>query len=92
MAAAGLIRLSDVRPASLVDQGMCVVGWLITRDLEKFGLPRKFPGVGFKVMLGVPHNAAASDARFTVSNALAQIHWLERGEPLENVIDRARGY
>ncbi|MGB7831304.1 MAG: hypothetical protein WBL84_03755 [Xanthobacteraceae bacterium] len=43
-------------------------------------------------MLGVPHNAAASDARFTVSNMLAQIHWLERGEPLENVIDRARGY
>jgi glyoxylate/hydroxypyruvate reductase len=39
-----------------------------------------------------PHNAAASDPRFLVTNVLAQITRLERGEPMENVIDRARGY
>jgi glyoxylate/hydroxypyruvate reductase A len=39
-----------------------------------------------------PHNAAASDARFLVTNVLEQINRLERGEPMQNVIDRARGY
>jgi hypothetical protein len=33
--------------------GMCAAGWLITHDLEKYGVPKKFPGVGFKVMLGL---------------------------------------
>jgi hypothetical protein len=34
--------------------GMCVVGWLITRDLAKrYGVPSKFPGPGFKTMLGL---------------------------------------
>jgi glyoxylate/hydroxypyruvate reductase A len=39
-----------------------------------------------------PHNAAASDARFLVTNVLEQINRLERGEPMQNVIDRVRGY
>jgi glyoxylate/hydroxypyruvate reductase A len=39
-----------------------------------------------------PHNAAASDARFLVSTVLAQIDRLERGEPVQNLIDRVRGY
>src|SRR5262245_13161746 len=39
-----------------------------------------------------PHNAAASDPRFLVSNVLAQIERFERGEPMDNVIDRALGY
>ena len=39
-----------------------------------------------------PHNAAASDARFLVTNVLEQINRLERGEPMQNIIDRARGY
>ena len=39
-----------------------------------------------------PHNAAASDARALVTNVLAQIERFERGEPMENVIDRALGY
>ena len=34
--------------------GMCVVGWLITRSLETgYGVPKKFPGAGFKVMLSL---------------------------------------
>ncbi|MBV8509172.1 MAG: glyoxylate/hydroxypyruvate reductase A [Xanthobacteraceae bacterium] len=39
-----------------------------------------------------PHNAATSDPRFLVRNVLTQIERLERGEPLENTIDRALGY
>jgi glyoxylate/hydroxypyruvate reductase A len=39
-----------------------------------------------------PHNAAASDARYLVINVLAQIDRFERGEPMENVIERTRGY
>jgi glyoxylate/hydroxypyruvate reductase len=39
-----------------------------------------------------PHNAAASEARFLVSNVLAQIERFERGEPLDNVVDRLSGY
>jgi glyoxylate/hydroxypyruvate reductase len=39
-----------------------------------------------------PHNAAASDARFLVTNVLEQINRLERGEPMQNIIDPARGY
>ena len=39
-----------------------------------------------------PHNAAESDPRALVSNVLEQIARLERGEPLQNVIDRGLGY
>src|SRR5262245_5601554 len=39
-----------------------------------------------------PHNAAESDPRALVSNVLEQITRLERGEPLQNVIDRELGY
>ena len=39
-----------------------------------------------------PHNAAASDPRFLVGNVLAQIERFERGEPMQNVIDRTLGY
>jgi glyoxylate/hydroxypyruvate reductase A len=39
-----------------------------------------------------PHNAAASDPRSLVGNVLAQIERFERGEPMENVVDRTLGY
>ena len=39
-----------------------------------------------------PHNAAASHPNALVANVLGQIERLERGQPLENVVDRARGY
>jgi glyoxylate/hydroxypyruvate reductase A len=39
-----------------------------------------------------PHNAATSNPRALAANVLGQIERFERGEPLENVVDRARGY
>lgn len=39
-----------------------------------------------------PHNAAQSDPRALVKYVLAQIERFERGLPLENVVDRSRGY
>ena len=39
-----------------------------------------------------PHNAAQSDPRALTKYVLAQIERLERGLPLENVVDRKRGY
>jgi len=39
-----------------------------------------------------PHNAAASHPRSLAANVLNQIERFERGLPLENVVDRARGY
>jgi glyoxylate/hydroxypyruvate reductase len=39
-----------------------------------------------------PHNAAASHPRALAANVLDQIERFERGLPLENVVDRVRGY
>jgi glyoxylate/hydroxypyruvate reductase A len=39
-----------------------------------------------------PHNAAQSDPRALVKYVLAQIERFERGLPLENVVNRSRGY
>jgi glyoxylate/hydroxypyruvate reductase len=39
-----------------------------------------------------PHNAAASDPRTLAVNVLDQIARVERGLPLENVVDRTAGY
>jgi hypothetical protein len=32
---------------------LCVIGWLITRDLVPHGIPAKFPGAGAKAMFGM---------------------------------------
>ena len=39
-----------------------------------------------------PHNAADSDPDAISDYVVAQINAYERGEPLQNVVDRARGY
>src|SRR5262249_27435476 len=39
-----------------------------------------------------PHNAASSDPRALVRTVLDQIARFERGEPLQNLIDRRLGY
>jgi glyoxylate/hydroxypyruvate reductase A len=39
-----------------------------------------------------PHNAAESDPRALLAGVLDQIARFERGEPLQNVVDRALGY
>jgi len=39
-----------------------------------------------------PHNAADSDPEAVSDYVVAQIEAFERGEPLQNIVDRARGY
>ena len=39
-----------------------------------------------------PHNAASSDPRALARNVMNQIERFERGLPLENLVDRKRGY
>ena len=33
--------------------GMCAIGWLITHDLGRYGISKKFPGIGAKVVIGI---------------------------------------
>lgn len=33
--------------------GVCALGWLITHDMQRYGVPKKFPGPGFKVVIGL---------------------------------------
>ena len=68
---------------------------LATATLDVFpqeSLPRESPFWQHPRVTITSHNAATSDPRFLVRNVLAQIERLERGEPLENTIDRALGY
>jgi glyoxylate/hydroxypyruvate reductase A len=39
-----------------------------------------------------PHAASASDVRALFRNAQAQMERHEKGEPLQNVVDRRAGY
>jgi glyoxylate/hydroxypyruvate reductase A len=39
-----------------------------------------------------PHNAAESTSRSIVRYLLRQIRTHQRGEPLEHLVDRSRGY
>ncbi|WP_420391798.1 2-hydroxyacid dehydrogenase [Acuticoccus sp.] len=55
-------------------------------------LPADSPLWGAPNLIITPHCASISDPRSTVAAILAQIVRVERGEPLEHVVDRARGY
>jgi glyoxylate/hydroxypyruvate reductase len=55
-------------------------------------LPSDSPFWAHPKVTVTPHNAAASHPRSLVRNMLNQIERFERGLPLENVVDRARGY
>jgi glyoxylate/hydroxypyruvate reductase A len=55
-------------------------------------LPRDSPLWTHPKITITPHNAAASDPRSLAVNVLDQIERFERGLPLDNVVDRARGY
>jgi len=55
-------------------------------------LPQSSPLWSHRDIIITPHNAAASVPRTLVKNVLAQIERFEAGKPLENVIDRSRGY
>lgn len=55
-------------------------------------LPRSSPFWHHPKVTVTPHNAADSDAEAISDCIVAQIRKLEAGEPLENVVDRKRGY
>jgi glyoxylate/hydroxypyruvate reductase A len=55
-------------------------------------LPADSPLWGHPDLTITPHNAAESDPQAITQNVLEQIARFERGEKLENVIDRRHGY
>ena len=55
-------------------------------------LPAESPLWGQPNVFVSPHNAAISAPRAVARYIAAQILAFERGEPLRNVVDRARGY
>ncbi len=61
-----------------------------TREREP--LPAESPLWTHPKLFITPHNAAQSDPKALTKYVLAQIERFERGLPLENVVDRRRGY
>jgi len=59
---------------------------------EQEPLPKDSPLWSHPKVYVTPHNAAQSDPRALTKYVLAQIERFEGGEPLENVVDRTRGY
>ncbi len=59
---------------------------------EEEPLPAASPLWAHPKVYVTPHNAAASDPRALVANILAQIDNFERGQKLENLVDRNAGY
>jgi glyoxylate/hydroxypyruvate reductase A len=55
-------------------------------------LPAESPLWTHPKIFVTPHNAAQSDPRALTTYVLGQIERFERGLPLENVVDRKRGY
>lgn len=55
-------------------------------------LPKESPLWRHPRITLTPHLAADSDAHTICRNILAQIERLERGEPLQNLVDRSKGY
>jgi glyoxylate/hydroxypyruvate reductase len=70
-------------------------GTLIGASLDVFQqepLPAASPFWTHPKVYLTPHNAAQSEPRALTKYVLAQIERHERGSPLENVVDRKRGY
>lgn len=59
---------------------------------EKEPLPAASPLWDHPKVYVTPHNAASSDPRALVANIMGQIARFERGDPLENLVDRKLGY
>jgi glyoxylate/hydroxypyruvate reductase len=85
----GLLQV-DADILAAVDQGLLASATLDVFPQEP--LPRESPFWKHPRVTLTPHNAATSDPRFLVRNVIAQIERHERGEPLQNTIDRALGY
>jgi glyoxylate/hydroxypyruvate reductase A len=70
-------------------------GALAAASLDVFAtepLPADSPLWAHPNVTITPHNAAESDPRALLAGVLDQIARFERGEPLENVVDRRLGY
>jgi glyoxylate/hydroxypyruvate reductase len=59
---------------------------------EREPLPAESPLWTHPKVFVTPHNAAQSDPRALTRYVLSQIERFERGLPLENLVDRKRGY
>jgi len=55
-------------------------------------LPADSPLWSHPKVIVTPHNAAESDPQAITRNVFEQLARFERGEPLDNVVDRRRGY
>jgi glyoxylate/hydroxypyruvate reductase A len=85
----GMLQVDDDILAGL-DEGALAGAVLDVFPTEP--LPKDSPFWSHSKVTITPHNAAASDPRALVRYVLAQIERFERGEPIENVVDRSAGY
>lgn len=69
-----------------------VLGGASLDVFEKEPLPTDSPLWRMENVIVTPHAASASDVRALFRNAQAQIERHEKGEPLQNVVDRRAGY
>ena len=88
-AARGRLQVDDDIIAAL-DQGVLAAASLDVFPTEP--LPATSPMWTHPKITITPHNAGYSDPRSLVINVLQQIERFERGESLQNVIDRKAGY
>ncbi|WP_105383759.1 2-hydroxyacid dehydrogenase [Neorhizobium alkalisoli] len=69
-----------------------VLGGASLDVFEKEPLPTDSPLWRMENVIVTPHAASASDVRALFRNAQAQMERHEKGEPLQNVVDRRSGY
>src|SRR5262249_47876502 len=80
----------DADIVTALDEGSLTAGTLDVFPTEP--LPAASPLWSHPRVTITPHNAASSVPHALVDYVLNQIERFERGEPLQNVIDRAAGY
>jgi glyoxylate/hydroxypyruvate reductase A len=85
----GMLQV-DADILTALDEGSLAAATLDVFPTEP--LPNDSPLWSHPKITITPHNAAASDPRALAVNVLNQIERLERGLPLEHVVDRALGY
>lgn len=85
----GMLQV-DAEILAALDEGALAGATLDVFPVEP--LPSDSPLWAHPKITITPHNAAASHPHSLAANVLSQIERFERGLPLENVVDRARGY